>query len=548
MRLLKGAAVLLLGSLLLACGGGGKSSSTTDGPQAADLSLVLSATSLSNSGSNTIVATATAVDASRNALSDIPVTISVDNNAVAVVGGTATDSNGRISAEIGIGNDKSNRVVTVTATSGRLTRTASFAVVGARLTATVIPSVIAPGVAGEVQYILRDASSNPIAGAPISITASGVTPATGTTDTNGAYTFTYTAPSSAQTLTIAATAAGASDTQNVVVQAGSGSVPPVSVAINSASVSANPSVVSVNTDGTNNRTEIRALFLGPNNAPIPNVRVRFDLNGDVNSIGGTLTSGANVVYSDANGVATTFYVPGSRSSPTNGVTVRACYYTTDALAAAGACTTSALTTVTVVSDPLSVTIGTNNEIFEGANNLTYIKKYVVMVVDSSGQAKADVQITPSVDLLSYTKGFYGNPGAWTRSPPAGHTGPTCSNEDLNRNGVLESGEDINGNGQLDPRKSDVAISMIGGNRTNSSGIATLQIEYPKNVATWITYRILISASGIAGTEGRTTWTGVLPAAAAEFTSESSPSFWLSPYGRGNVDTNSNGVFDCGDNG
>ena len=104
----------------------------------------------------------------------------------------------------------------------------------------------------------------------------------------------------------------------------------------SASLAASPSVVPVNTGSTSNRSELRALFLGAGNAPVKNVRVRFDLAGDANSIGGSLTSGTNVVYSDANGVATTAYVPGSRFSPTDGLTVRACWSAND-FAGAGTC-------------------------------------------------------------------------------------------------------------------------------------------------------------------------------------------------------------------
>ena len=55
------------------------------------------------------------------------------------------------------------------------------------------------------------------------------------------------------------------------------------------------------------------------------MRVKFDLNGDPNSIGGKFTTGSTVLYSDANGVVTTAYVPGARSSPTNGVSIRACF-------------------------------------------------------------------------------------------------------------------------------------------------------------------------------------------------------------------------------
>ena len=62
-------------------------------------------------------------------------------------------------------------------------------------------------------------------------------------------------------------------------------------------------MVGANTGGsTSSRTEIRALFLGASNAPIPRVRVRFDLNGDVNSIGGSFST-TELVYSNTNGVA-----------------------------------------------------------------------------------------------------------------------------------------------------------------------------------------------------------------------------------------------------
>jgi hypothetical protein len=147
-------------------------------------------------------------------------------------------------------------------------------------------------------------------------------------------------------------------------------------------------------------------------------------------------------------------------------------------------------------------------------------------------------LSPSIDLTSYIKGYYAVPSAWTRDAP-GFTGPTCLNEDINRNGVLEADENDglvtfgvadNANGMLEPRKSDVAITMVGGNRTDASGIAILQIEYPKNVATWVNFLITIAASGIAGTEGRATWTGQLPAAASEFEGEIAPSFVVSPYG------------------
>jgi hypothetical protein len=296
-------------------------------------------------------------------------------------------------------------------------------------------------------------------------------------------------------------------------------------------VSANPSVVSTNSASTNNRTEIRALFVGPGNVAIPRVRVRFDLDGDPNNIGGAFSTGTSVIYSDASGIASTAYIPASKASPTNGVTIRACYDANDF--APSACPHQATTTITVVSDPLSVTIGSNDKVVVPPADLTYIRKFVILVVDASGQAKANVDLAASIDINRYWKGFYRTPGAWTRGvPPAPLTWDPagCINEDINRNGVLEAVEDINHSASIEPRKSDVAVSILGNGKTDASGLATLQIEYPQNVATWSQVKILVSATGVSGTEGRATWTEVLPAPASAFSQQGSPAFVFSPYG------------------
>ena len=340
-----------------------------------------------------------------------------------------------------------------------------------------------------------------------------------------------------------ANAGGVSNTQTVQIQAsGTSTIPPATGTILSASVSANPSVISTNTGSTNNRVEIRALFVGASNAPIRNVRVRFDLAGDANSVGGTFSTGDNTVYSDANGIATTAYIPGTRASPTNGVTVRACFGPNDFTSCATAPSTTS-TTITVASDPLAVTIGTN-ETVDVSNQLTYKRQFVVLVVDASGRAKENVQIVPSVDIERYYKGqLVAGSGAWTYGYVSGGTAVQwpayeCFNEDLDRNGVLEASEDINNNGSLEPRKSDVAVSAVGSTATNSSGTAIVQIEYPRNIGTWAKVKILVSATGVSGTEGRATWTEILPVPASALTNvTAAPAFRISPYG-----TN---IFDAG---
>jgi hypothetical protein len=119
---------------------------------------------------------------------------------------------------------------------------------------------------------------------------------------------------------------------------------------------------------------------------------------------------------------------------------------------------------------------------------------------------------------------------------------------LNRNGVSETffdtyqqvnlPEDQNGSASLtpqrpalDPRKADVTISFDGPVTTDSNGIVVLKIEYPQNLGSWIRYNILVSASGVAGTEGRANYENVLAVLASAVTNiTTSPPFQFSPYG------------------
>ncbi|MBB5203300.1 hypothetical protein HNQ51_000593 [Inhella inkyongensis] len=519
--------------------------------RAADLSLQLDRTNIGNAGSEVVKVVATAVDANRNVFPGIPVTFSVDSSATIAVANSLTNARGQANAEVQIGADKSNRIVTVTARSENLVRTAAFLVSGVTIQSTAVPSLPVAGSSGNrVEFRVVDVNQSAMAGVQIvvrpSITfgseAQGPVEKTGTTDVNGAYVYTYVAPAQAGGLVFTATAAGKTVDQEVVVPSPSTAVPSASPVPSPPTLTLTPNVVRVNTGAdTSNRTEIRALFLAPtSNAPVKNVRVRFDMNGDPNSIGGTIGSGANIVYTDSLGQAITNYVPGGRASPTNGVTIRACWDVVDF--AGGTCPNSSLVSFTVVNDPLSITIGTDNSITEGPSKLTYIKRFVLLVVDAAGNPKSDVQLTPSLDLLAFRKGSYafdkGN-GEWypiavnsdgTTSTSGGTSlWPVCQNEDVNRNGAIDSGEDLNGNGQLDPRKSDVSVSMVGSTKTDANGTAVVQIEYPKNFGGWAQARITVSAAGVLSPPGvDVRWLPLDPAALK--TETPPPAFVNSPYG------------------
>ena len=505
-------------------------------PTASDISLALSAPTIANSGSATVTAVVTAVDANRNAISGIPVTLRVDNESSILVSSATTDTAGVVRGVISIGANKTNRTIKVTATSGSLVKEAGLQVVGTQIAATALPAVLTPGATGRVQYRVIDANNSPLSALPIRVLGPAGVITDAITDSNGAFEYVFVAPAAATgttTLEVRATAGGVERTVSILVQSGPGTIPNVPAnSVLSASVRANPSVVPVNSGTlTSSRSEVRALFVGTANKPISNVRVRFDLNNDANSIGGSFTSGNTLIYSDANGIAATTYVPGSRFSPTDGLTIRACWDYADF--AAGTCPNSALTTVTVISEPLSVSVGTDNLILI-SEPLVYVQRFVVQVNDSSGLAKADVKISPLLDLTSYSQ------GSWVRPPGADRwsqnvTTADCGNEDVNRNGVLEvysntDREDANGNGQLEPRKADAVVSYEGADTTGPTGRIILRVAYPRNVGSWVRYALTVAANGVSGTEGRASFSGLLAVPIDDVKADGEPAFRLSPYG------------------
>lgn len=563
----------VLGALvvgLAACGGGTDTCSNVTGGNACDddtavqpaaVRIALSDVALQNSPTTSLTATITVVDAGNAVVAGVPVSVSVNTDAEVIASASSTDASGQLTATVRVGVNRSNRQVVLTArvTGTDIAGTATFNVVGATMTGTATSGIVTPGQQGTVTFRVLDAASNPIINERISVTATGgLAGVEGVTLNDGTYQYAFTAPAQNGTLTIAGRAAGLEASVQVNVQSDSSSIPPVGAgSVKSATVSANPSVVAVNSTGTANSVTVRALFVGDNNARIPNVRVRFELP-DPNLVGGTLDSGSNIVYSNASGFAETIYRPGAVPSPTDGVTVRACWGYNDAEMAVTPCPANrtAEARLTVVSDALRVTIGTDELV--GLSTGTYTKQFAVLVLDAAGRAKADVDITPSIDLLGFYKGYYvfdpiqdvwvqivttqDGPyefqgGAWVDVGDA-NTLPVCPNEDFNRNGVREDGEDINGNSALDP--AGVTITNVTTSKTDADGKAIVRIEYSRDRATWIDYQITITAT-VAGSEGKAVYTGALygqgnlPAPGSAVSNENVfPAFGISPYGRGNT--------------
>lgn len=551
LKLAMSATALACLALVAGCGGGGTPDSGTSmfpsqqdqaAAKAQDLAIVLSANTLPNDGASVVTADITALDANRQVMAGIPVTVKADQNAILEVSGAVTDANGVVTVTVSPGADLSNRAITLTAVAGALTKVSTVQVTGAKLDGN-LPGSLTAGQQISTTFTLRDAASKAMALQPITISTVSGTDVVGKTDINGQYLYKDTVPASLSGVReIKVASAGATLTQSINIQPATASVPLPTVAVVSSSVSSSAAVVPVNlTDDGENSTEVRALFLGSGNTPAENVRVRFDLDGDVNAIGGAMSTGSTVVYSDSTGAARSTYRAGTRSGPTNGMTLRACWDVADF--DASVCPNEALTKITVASEPLSVSIGSSGSIADGASE-DYIQRYVVQVVDSAGRAKPDVLITPSVDLTRYLKGhFYlaaRSDGTffWAQSVQS-----ACDNEDLNRNGVSEilpGGivEDINasydattGRPALEPRKADMSVSVVGSDHTDGNGQVVLEAHFPRNVASWVDYNILVSAAGISGTEGRANLSSRLGVPASAINADTvSPPFVLSPYG------------------
>jgi hypothetical protein len=526
--------------LLVSCGGGGGSAGDTGNGNTggnptvgavSDLSLDGVPSQVPNGQNNAFSFTVSVVDANRNAISGVSLQITLGDisGGASLAGGPfVTDAQGKAKVDVSIGSIKRDRTVVIRAAAGSVVREGSFEIVGSAMQVTLIPGNPNPGSTVTAEVALTDSSNSAIANEPLTLTTPQGINGPINTNGQGRAVFSFTAPALAGTYTLQVTGSGITATRSFqVVGAGGGTtIPPAVGPILGADLSATPAVVSINTGGaTTNRAQLRAVFLGAGNSPISNVRTRFAIipgaSGGTLGAGEFLTSGSQLLLSDGSGVSTTEYVAGSRSSPTDGVLVQVCYSLTDF--PVGQCPNSRTATFTVAANPLSITIGVNNEIEKIDNNLRYLKRYVVQVSDSAGQPVRQALVSFSLDIYKYGKGVWTQPYATdvvtptpgtntftiTRVPPPddgadnlGSSGVNtwCPTEDTNRNQQLEGLEDRDGDGALDPRQASIIIEAPGGNRTNDSGAMILEVKYPMDVGGWLAYSVTASAN-VQGSEG-----------------------------------------------
>jgi hypothetical protein len=198
---------------LAACGGGGGSAGapafgggTTPGggstaPSVADIVVVLSSPTIPNTGVGTVTATITALDANRNAVSGAAIAVSADSGAVLTVQGTlgsVTDTSGRLVAAVGIGADRTNRDITVSAAANGITATAVLKVINSTTGTTptaieIVAGSTSIGTGGDavtVRAFVKDSNNNALPNVPVNFSATTgiLSGASAATDATGAAT------------------------------------------------------------------------------------------------------------------------------------------------------------------------------------------------------------------------------------------------------------------------------------------------------------------------------------------------------------------------
>ena len=253
-------------------------------------------------------------------------------------------------------------------------------------------------------------------------------------------------------------------------------------------IATTPDLISVEADpftiAPGETSTITAVVYDPNGNLVKNQDVTFQLD-DVT--GGEISVVRD--RTDSQGRARTVYTASSTSSAVNGVTITA---TVDG---------------TSISSSVQLTVAEREafvSIYAGAplevpDTTRYQKLITVTVTDINSAAISGVDVRLKLVAGNYFKGQYvavydenDNFVGWAVVYNA-----TCSNEDVNLNGVLDPGEDVNGNGSLEPgAPASLSDGVV---TTDSEGTASFYITWGKNYAYWAELE-LIAEANVAGTE------------------------------------------------
>lgn len=601
--------LLLVGLVLTLAGCGGSGAGAGGGSlvdtttKATTISVTASAPQIASAGGSSVTLTAFVKDASNRTLANQPVSFSTtDAGTQLQVASATTDASGQATATMTIG-DKSNRTITVTATSGALSGAVTVSVTGTSISLSG-PSSIVFGAPTPFTVQLRDSDGAVLAGRAISVTSSAgntLSSSTATTDATGQATINVTG-SVAGSDTLGVTGMGATATKTIAVSGtqltfssptasqelvvnaaanvrvtfldngapqvgqqiqftatrgtlsavsavtdvtGSAAVTITSPTAGIASIEAiapngvrstqlvefiattpgkislrsSPSTVPVNLSsaGTNSSSLI-AVVRDANDNPVKGVTVSFQAVSDPSN--GRISPAS--ATTDSSGVASVAFFPGGNSTGNGQIVVQA------SVGGVAPVTTN----LTAAAQSISVRIATGNEITK-LNDTTNQMPWNAIVVDTNGSPVADATITPSLVGVRYLKGRYAWSGTvWFRVDEFGNVPPfSCLSEDANENARLDAGEDLDVDGKLEPGGAAAVVVTSTNGKTDSSGLAYMNISYGRSFGGWVEVRLRVTITTVAGTEGFDEQTFVLPVLSADLTDQNvSPPGNPSPFG------------------
>ncbi len=292
--------------------------------------------------------------------------------------------------------------------------------------------------------------------------------------------------------------------------------------------------------------KITAVVRDSNNNLVKSIPIRFTVTQDNSN--GSISNPTDTT--DNLGRASTIYTSTDVTTAKDGVVIQAevenrASYEGGIIpcASSNLCTTVA---ITVAQADLFVRLGTGN-LLEPYSSTLYKKPYTVVITDSAGNARPNVEVKIALIPTWYAKGRYylgaGEDGffntaddeaPWRKLTGTPDLMEECRSEDnLNPdpdtkfNGIIDLLEDINENGQLEPGNVAVVPGTV---VTDEDGIANFDITYAKNFATWTRVKLTASTQ-VAGSEGSDEvefWLAVL---AADLTNKDTlPPGYRSPFG------------------
>ena len=532
--------------VVASCGG-----DPAPGPAPTDPAAVVSVAALEVSAAKTTIdakadqtttVTVTAVDANRRALTDIPVSLSATSG---VLSGQAdkTDAQGRITATFGLGADRANRDVVITAKSGAVIGTVGVSVTGTTLTLSASPpTAIDANTAVAISASVADAAKLPLSGVVVSFVTSGGTLSSGFAATNAAGVATVTLTGVTADVTV--NASGGNVAATVAVKAGSTAVPPpepAGVLIKDLTIQVNPSVIAPNAGASEaSFAQLDVRVTGDVGAgvgiPVVNAPVRFRIASTPAFGKLSVDTTAAPVLTSSGGSATARFIAGGATTGADQIVICASVDNGPAMLPNGGAPCNAnekAVKLTISNEPLFVLISTNNEIAKVDNNLNYEKPFSLYVTDAAGKAVAGATVSVRLLPLFYYKG-----GTTPATPHLPVYTAKCPNEDTNFNGVLDSGDNNqNNDAKLWPGQA-AAFALSANGVTDSTGFVILKLKFGQRYAFWAEYQIEGRAA-TAGSERLNTLDYVLSAAQADVDATATPGFALSPYGQAAVCTDPN---------